>query len=35
MSNPDPGMMPEYEAMVGVYYQAAMKQAYDVIFQRK
>lgn len=26
---------PEYDAMVGVYYQAAMKQSYDVIFQRK
>ena len=26
---------PEYDAMVGVYFQAAIKQSYDVIFQRK
>lgn len=26
---------PEYDAMVGIYYQAAVKQSYEVIFQRK
>ena len=26
---------PEYDAMVGIYYQAAMKQSFDVVFQRK
>ncbi len=26
---------PEYDAMVGIYYQAAMKQTYDVVFRRK
>ena len=25
----------EYDAMVGIYYQAAMKQSFDVVFQRK
>jgi len=26
---------PEHDAMVGIYYQAVMKQSYDVIFRRK
>ncbi len=25
----------EYDAMVGVYFQAVMQQSYDVVFQRK
>lgn len=26
---------PEHDAMVGIYYQAVMKQSYDVVFRRK
>ena len=26
---------PEYDAMVGIYFQAAIQQPFDVIFQRK